>query len=124
MNREVIGSLAWGGGIVIVALLATFARKQGYVDAETVTRLVIGLNGLMIAWFGNRLPKTLVSNGALRKARLVSGTSLLLSGLAYAGLWAFAPIRVAIIGGCAAVALGIVVTLGYCLLHHRGGQAA
>jgi len=29
MNREVATSLAWGIGIVVLALCATFARKQG-----------------------------------------------------------------------------------------------
>ena len=40
---------------------------------------------------------------------------MVLSGLVYAGLWAFAPIPVAIAGGCGAVVAGIAVTLGYCL---------
>ncbi|WHO40416.1 ammonium transporter [Sphingobium sp. AP49] len=115
MNKELVGSLAWGGGILIVALAATVARKQGYVDPEVVTRLVIGLNGLMMAWYGNRLPKAFVPSAQARKARRVSGWSLVLSGLVYAGLWAFAPMQVAIIGGCGAVLLGFVVTLGYCL---------
>lgn len=124
MNREFVGSLAWGGGIVVVALLASFARKQGYVDAETVTRLVIGLNGLMIAWFGNRLPKSFVPSAQARKARRFNGWSLVLSGLLYSGLWAFAPMQVAIIGGCAAIMLGIVATLIYCLSLRQGSGIA
>ncbi|MNL79221.1 hypothetical protein D3C87_2057760 [compost metagenome] len=41
--------------------------------------------------------------------------SLVLSGLVYAGLWAFAPLPVAVVGGCAAVVAGMAVTFGYCL---------
>ena len=37
------------------------------------------------------------------------------SGLAYAGLWAFAPIQTAIVLGCAAVIAGGLVTFGYAL---------
>jgi hypothetical protein len=57
-----IGSLAWGIGTVILALGATWARKLGYIEAESFTRLVIGTNGLIIARFGNRMPKAIVPN--------------------------------------------------------------
>jgi hypothetical protein len=57
MNKELIAALVWGGGIIALALGATFARKLGYIDGDTVTRLVIGVNGLMIAYNGNRLPR-------------------------------------------------------------------
>lgn len=117
MNRDLVGDFAWAGGIVAVALAGTLARKLGYVEPETVTRLVIGLTGLMIAWMGNRLPKTFVPNAWATKARRVAGWSLALSGLIYAALWAFAPIpvAVAVAGGCGAVLTGIAVTIGYCL---------
>ena len=48
-------------------------------------------------------------------ARRVAGWSLVLSGLVYTGLWAFAPIQTAVIGGSVAIIAGIAVTLGYCL---------
>ena len=41
---------------------------MGIVDGDTVTRVVIGLNGLMIAWFGNRMPKTLAPSACARQA--------------------------------------------------------
>jgi hypothetical protein len=113
--KEVIAGLIWGGGVVAVALGASLARRLGYIDAETVTRLVIGANGLMIAWYGNRLPKVVVPHAKASQARRVAGWSLVLSGLVYAGLFAFAPIPVAKWGGAGAVLAGIVVTLGYCL---------
>lgn len=115
LNEEVIGSLAWGVGIVFLALVATFVRRLGYIDADTVTRVVIGANGLMIAWFGNRLPKAFVPIASARRLRRIAGWSLVLSGLAYAGLWTFAPIPVAVAGGSAAVLAGIAVTVGNCL---------
>lgn len=113
MNREVITSLAWGVGIVVLALAASAARKLGYVEGETVTRLVIGATGLMIAAFGNRMPKEFVPHAWARQLRRVAGWSLMISGFIYAALWAFAPMQVAIWGGTAAVLLGIAVTIGY-----------
>ncbi len=98
MNKELIASLAWGGGIIALALGATFARQLGYIDGDTVTRVVIGANGLMVAWYGNRMPKAVVPSACARQAKRVGGWSMVLSGLVYAGLWAFAPIQVAMIG--------------------------
>lgn len=114
-KQELAGSLAWGVGIVVLALAATLARKLGHMDSDTVTRLVIGANGLMIAWMGNRMPKTFVPSACARQVRRIAGWSLVLSGLAYAGLWAFAPIPVAVAAGSAAILAGIAVTVGYCL---------
>ena len=124
MNKELIGGLAWGGGIIALALGATFARKLGYIDGDTVTRLVIGINGLMIAWYGNRMPKAFAPSAQARQVTRVGGWSMVLSGLVYAGLWAFAPITIAVVGGCAAVIAGIAVTLGYCLSLRAKTKAA
>ena len=114
MNKELIASIAWGAGIIALALVATLARKAGYVDGDTVTRVVIGVNGLMIAWYGNRMPKALAPSPRARQVARVAGWSFVLSGIVYAGFWVFAPIQVAVIGGCGAVLLGMAVTFGYC----------
>lgn len=124
MNRDVIGSLAWGVGIVGLALGATFARDQGLIEGDTVTRVVMGATGLMVAWFGNRMPKAVVPSAWGRQANRVGGWSMALSGLVYAGLWAFAPTDVAIVGGCGAVLLGIAITFGYCLSLRTRAKAA
>jgi hypothetical protein len=115
MNKELIPGLAWGGCIVVLAIGATLARKLGLVDTDTVTRMVCGSCGLMIAWFGNRIPKAFVASAQARRAKRVAGWSMALSGLVYAGLWAFAAIPMASWGGFGVVVAGIVVTLGYCL---------
>ena len=124
MNKQLVADFAWGVGIVVVALVASWARNRGYVDADTVTRLVIGLTGLMVASFGNRLPKTFVPSSRARQARRVAGWSLVLSGLVYTGLWAFAPIPIAVAGGCGAVLMGLAVTFGYCLSLRTPAKAA
>ena len=115
MKKELLVALAWGGGIVLLALGATFARNQGYIDQDTVLRVVIGINGLMIAYYGNRAPKAVAPSIYAAQIARVAGWSQVLSGLIYAGLWAFAPIPVAIWLGCGAVLAGMIVTAGYCL---------
>jgi hypothetical protein len=115
MNKELIGALSWAGIMFALALGATCANKLGYIDRDTVIRVVTGPTGLWMAWYGNRIPKNVVPSARAGHAQRVAAWSLVLSGLVYAGLWAFAPIPVAIWGGCVVVVAGIAVTFGYCL---------
>ncbi len=115
MNKDVINSLAWGGGIVALALASSGARNLGYIDQETTLRIVLGATGLMIASFGDRIPKTFVRGEGARKAQRVTAWAMVLSGLVYAGAFVFAPVSTAIMVGCGAVILGLAVSIGYCL---------
>jgi hypothetical protein len=118
MNKvinDILPGLAWGGGIVLLGLGARFAFNQGYIDNDTMLRIVIGATGLMIAYFGNRAPKAVAPSAFARQITRVTGWSLFLSGLVYAGLWAFAPIPLAIAAGTGAVLAGMIVSLGYCI---------
>lgn len=124
MNKEVMGSLAWAGGILALALGATLARQLGYIDTDTVTRLVVGINGLMIAYYGNRMPKALAPSAYASQVARVGGWAMVLSGLVYAGAFAFAPIQTAVLVGVGAVLTGIAVTFGYCLRLRARANAA
>jgi hypothetical protein len=115
MNKELMATLVWVGGTAAVTLGAIIALKLGYIDDDTCLRVVIGFYGLMVAWYGNRMPKTFVRSSQLRQVRRVSAWSQVLSGLVYAGLWAFAPIPLAMWGGVGALLAGSAVTLGYFL---------
>ncbi len=124
MNKEISVGLTWGGGILVLALGAVLARKLGYVEPDTVTRLVIGANGLMVVAFGNRIPKTFTPSAQVRRVQRVAGWSQVLSGIIYTGLWAFAPMPVAAWGGTGAVLAGFAVTIGYCLSLRAKTKAA
>lgn len=115
MSKDLIGSLAWGVGILLLALFASVARSRGIIDADATTRIVLVATGLMIAWFGNRAPKTFVPSARARQAKRVAGWSLAISGLIYAAAFAFAPLDMAVIVGCGAVMSGIAATFIYCL---------
>jgi hypothetical protein len=114
MKKELLVALAWAGGMIMLALGATFVRNQGYIDQDAVLRVVIGINGLMIAFYGNRAPKAMAPSAHARQVTRVSGWASVLSGLVYAGLWAFAPIPIAIFVGSGAIVAGLIVTVGYC----------
>jgi hypothetical protein len=115
MNKEQIEGCAWGGSVVALAIGAALAHKLGYIEADTVQRVIFGSIGLMVAGFGNRIPKAFVASAKARRAQRVAGWSMVLSGLSYAGLWVFASFTVATWGGFAAILAGIAVTMGYCL---------
>lgn len=114
MKKDVLISLAWGVGIVVLALVASYARNIGMIDQESVQRLVLGATGLMVAAFGNRMPKAFAPTVAAQQVKRVGGWSMTISGLIYAALWAFAPFDTAVVGGSAAIVAGMVVTFAYC----------
>ncbi|WP_298159157.1 ammonium transporter [Brevundimonas sp.] len=125
MTKDLINSLAWGGGIVALALAAALARNLGYIDQETTMRIVLGATGLMVASFGDRIPKTFAPSAGARKAQRVAAWSMVLSGLVYAGAFILAPtMMTAMVIGCGAVILGLAVTFGYCLSLRNRAKAA
>ncbi len=114
MNSETKVSLAWGVGILVLALGLSSARSAGLVDHDTVTRIVLGATGLMVAWFGNMMPKRFVPSDLARKVHRVGGWSMAVSGLIYAAAFAMLPIQTAVFVGCGAIVVGLVITIGYC----------
>ena len=122
-RSEVVPNLVVAGALVAVALAATAARQAGWIDADAVNRIVMGGTGLMLAWYGNRMPK-LVPAATARRVNRVAGWSMAISGLIYAALWAFAPFDLALWLGCGVVILGMAVTVGYCVSVARRGAGA
>jgi hypothetical protein len=124
-------SFAIAGAQVAGALLLTFARKLGWIDSETVTRGAMVIIGLGIAAIGNMMPKTrdgppppTLELAALRQRVLrVSGWALLLGGLMFAGLSAFAPPNVAPIAAMitlgGAMAVMLVFVIRWIVAYHR-----
>jgi len=113
MKKDIQIGLGWAGAMILLALAAVAGRRLGLIDHDAASR-VLALNGLMIAYYGNLAPKKVVPSACARQAARVGGWSMVLSGLAYAILWAFAPIPVALTFGTGAVAFGLAVTIGYC----------
>lgn len=125
MNKDLTHGLAWGGGIILLALACSLARSLGYLDQETTLRIVLGATGLMVAAFGNRIPKTFAPAAWARKAQRVTAWSMVLSGLVYAGAFILAPtMQAAMMIGCGAIVLGLAVAIGYCLSLRNRATAA
>lgn len=122
--------------LVIVGLqigstvLLGYAWKRGLISSDTLLRGVMVVIGFTLAVVGDRLPKLpngppgTVKSAALRQsAYRMMGWSLTLGGLAFAGLWAFAPLDIAqtaatiAFGGAIAALCFFVARLMYA--HHR-----
>lgn len=130
--KYIRASLLIGGAQVAGALLLTLARKQGWIDAEGVTRGVMVIIGLGLAAIGNMVPKTrdgppppTLELAALRQRVMrTAGWALMLGGLAFAGLSAFAPLSIAplsaavVLGGAMAVMIFFVAK--WIRAYHRG----
>ncbi len=114
-----MGALVWGVIMLGLALGATVAQRLGYIDREMVLRLTTGVIGLWMVWYGNRIPKTFTCNPKARQIQRITAWSQVLSGLIWAGLWAFAPIPVALKVGVGAILTGLAVTIGACLTMGR-----
>lgn len=122
MKAETLAGVIWAGAILILALGGALALSAGLMDKDMATRLVMGLNGLVLAWYGNRLPKAVQPDARARQASRVAGRVLVAGGLANAGFWAFAPVDTAIVYGTGAIAAAAAITLavyGVLLLRMR-----
>lgn len=119
--KNIQAALIVAGVQVCGALLLTIASRQGMIDAGTAKRGVMVLVGLGIAAYGNRMPKMMdgpapqsLAMAALRQAiHRVGGWAMMLGGLGFAGVWAFAPREVTAAGSLVAAGLGTAVMLGY-----------
>ena len=98
--------------------------KLGYIDGDTVTRVVIGMIGLMIACYGNRMPKAVVPSACGPPGHAGGG---LVHGAERAGLCRTVGVRPDPGGSDGRVRRGrggIAVTVGYCLWLRAKAKAA
>ena len=129
--KTVRAALVIAGVQVAGALLLSYARKQGWLDAEGVVRGAMVIIGLGVAGIGNMIPKArdgfqppTLELAALRlRAMRMAGWSLTLGGLAFAGLSALAPMPVATTSAVAALGLSIAIMIGFVvrwiIVYHR-----
>ena len=119
--KSVRAYLVIGGVQVIGCLLLVLAKRQGLIDGEGVMRGALVLIGLGLAASGNMIPKmmdgqqphTLALAALRQKIMRIAGWALMLGGLAFAGLWAFAPTDVAQVWAMVALGVSLAVMIGF-----------
>ncbi len=116
--------------LVLAMAGAAAARETGLVDPDTGKRLAAAVMGLMIAACGNFLPKIVRSLAAGRETAAAfaaadrsAGVVFLLTGLAFAAIWLFAPIDRAALGASLAGLGGFLTALGVWLWRVRATPA-
>jgi hypothetical protein len=126
-------SFAVAVAVVILGTAAAVRYAQGLdlIGSDAGRRTMQVTIGLILAAYSNMMPKDVgrwrASAAAAARAQSVlrvGGWSMTLAGLAYAGLWAFAPLGVADVVSTAVVAAALFITLGYGAWTLRGCRAS
>ena len=120
MTKRLGWALALAAFILGSAFALRYAEGAGMIGADGARRAMQVLIGLMLAGYANIMPKQLGAaraspraEAAAQAALRTGGWSLTLAGVAYAGLWAFAPLEIADVAGLAVVAAATLLTAGY-----------
>lgn len=119
MNRTILYSLICTAIFVAITAALGQAKSLGYLSGDFVDRAVQVMIGLGLALWSNFTPKQIGVAGPPQteawKQRLLrlTGWSMMLAGLAYAALWAFAPRDFAQIASITVVMAALALVLGY-----------
>ena len=101
--RSVVGALGLAGLTLAVALAFRYAKARGLVtDPEISTRVVTALYGLIVAWSGNMMPKTLTPLARMRcdparhqVRQRRAGLAFVLAGIGWSVSWMVLPLPAA-----------------------------
>jgi uncharacterized membrane protein len=111
--------------LAMSALLMAFAwaGKADLITGDMAMRLSMIVTGLVIAFYGNAIPKMVLRSAQARSARRFAGWAFVLSGLTCAVVWALAPIAVAKPVSIAMIASTVVLVFGVCMLSRRAARS-
>lgn len=116
MTQRITGGLTLAFGLLSVAAGLAYARRIGAVSPDMAMRGNMAAIGLMVAFYGNDIPKVVKSNSVcVRAVQRFAGWAFVLSGLAYAGIWALVPLDWAADTAMAAVGSALAAVIGYAL---------
>lgn len=122
MTKRLGWAIALAAFILGSTLALRYAEGAGMIGADGARRAMQVLIGLMLAGYANIMPKqlgptrgSLRADAAAQAALRAGGWSLTLAGVAYAALWAFAPLAIADTAGLFVVAAATLLTLGYAI---------
>lgn len=116
--------LATALGLAALFVAATaglrYAEGEGLIAPDSARTWIQVLIGLILAAYANFMPKqigrprgSMLAESRAQATLRFGGWSLTLAGLAYAGLWAFAPLEVADIASMTVVGSALIATMAY-----------
>ena len=122
ITKRLAVAVALAAIILAVAAGLRYAEGAGTLGAEGARRIMQVLVGLSLAAYANFMPKQIgrarrspEAESRTQAVLRVGGWSMTLAGLAYAGLWALAPLPVADVASMIVVAAALAVTFGYAI---------
>lgn len=122
-NGKLVTAVAIASTLIAVTLGLNWAEAEGLVGADMSVRAVIVLAGLVLAWYGNEVPKAIVRSERARTAKRFSGWVFTLAGLGSAAGGVLLPIDMAVTAELAVVGGGLFLVVFYCLATRQGPQA-
>jgi uncharacterized membrane protein len=105
--------------MIAVSLIVAWGVMAGVLGTDVPTRAMMAVNSLLLAYYGNAIPKAVLRSAASRAGRRFAGWVFVLAGLSSAALWAFAPLDIAAGAAVTIIAGAVVLAFGYCLLARR-----
>jgi hypothetical protein len=117
--KRLAPNIAFAVLLLAGALAFKYAQRAGLVGPDTDGRAMQVIIGLTLVFIANFIPKNLRkwrNAETARRAQIVArvaGWSMMLAGLAYAALWAFAPVATADPVSMTGVAAAVAITFGF-----------
>ena len=114
MTQRITGGLTIAFALLSVAGGLAYGRRMGFVSPDLSVRGTMAAIGLMLAFYGNAIPKVItVATPRARAIQRFAGWAFVLAGLAYAAIWALAPMNQAAEAASSAVAAALLGVLAY-----------
>lgn len=119
-KQSIRRALIQTGVLLIGTAIVTIAHKMfGWIDNETTTRALMVMFGIFLAAMGNAMPKhrdgptpQTPQHAALQQSiTRVGGWAMLIAGLVWAVLWAFAPRDFAEVWAVVVMLIAVAVTV-------------
>lgn len=110
--------------MIAVSLAAAWGVMTGVLGHDAPVRVMMVFNALILAYYGNAIPKAVLRTPVARTARRFAGWVFVLGGLISAALWAFAPLDIATPIALAVTAGSAILAIGYCRLRRTNSAAS
>lgn len=105
--------------MIAVSLAVAWGVMAGHLGADVPTRVMMAVNSLLLAYYGNAIPKAVLRSAGSRASRRFAGWVFVLAGLSSAALWAFAPFDIAAGAAMTVTAGAVILAFGYCLVSRQ-----
>jgi hypothetical protein len=122
ITRKLAAALTLALLFLAVAGGLRYAENAGMIGPDVARWSIQVLIGLGLAFYANFMPKQIgrprsshLAESRAQSTLRFAGWSLTLAGLAYAALWAFAPLDFSDMASITVVAAALVATIGYAL---------